>query len=58
MTDPDQLARIESVRRLAREKQDQLAKCGDPQRRVVLLRERNELLAKLKRLRRASFGKS
>lgn len=58
MTDPDQLARIESVRRMAREKQDQLAKCVDPRRRVLLLKERNELLAQLKRMRRALHGDS
>ena len=54
MLDPDQLARIEGLRRLARQKQKELAACRDPHRRVELLRERNALLVRLKALSASS----
>jgi hypothetical protein len=54
MSEPDELARIEGVRRLARQKQKELAGCQDPHRRIVLLRERNELLRRLKALSKRS----
>lgn len=48
---------VERVQRLARLKQKELSLCPDPRRRVVLLQERNELLARF-RVLRAQLDKS
>jgi hypothetical protein len=49
---------IEAARREARAVQDQLVLCSDPQQRILLLQQRNKLLAKVRALRRAGPRKT